>query len=450
MKCTDISSRLVDFLYEELSAAERTEFSAHLASCPTCAAEVKASSRALQRTRTALAGPLNEDPPARVHANILAAARAAAQPARRPRVQEKEGFFARLWKAPWLLPAMGAAGVATAVFLIKVIKNPEVLPVREPASPAMMAKPQPAESEAPAPAAAAAPAEPQAEAEAKQAAPKEEARAVAGKRARAASGAALSRPASPAPVVGARKKAMSDSFFDMDGDVARAPAAPEPAPSRSAAPSPKPAATARPLNGPAWAEPPPPRSLGGIKDHKADVDDLLKKEGASGAGVSQPRGELLQARPQKSAEAARPAPAAPAASAYALPPPPAAAPAKPAPEPTDLRAKAKRAAEAESMAAELADSAPLNSISADKHAGRADKKGSAAKESFDERVRKADKLYNEKKWVEAAIAYSALLAEAPSHPNAPTWRKRFVLAEHAAKSPPKGKAADDALEGIKL
>ena len=62
----------------------------------------------------------------------------------------------------------------------------------------------------------------------------------------------------------------------------------------------------------------------------------------------------------------------------------------------------------------------------------ADKK--SAKEntlSFEERVRKAEKLFAEKKWAEAAAAFRALLAQAPSNPAAKTWRERVAAAESA-------------------
>lgn len=192
-----------------------------------------------------------------------------------------------------------------------------------------------------------------------------------------------------------------------------------------------------------WAEPPPSRGPSATKDRKTALDDLALKEGASGAGASKPQGEMLQAQPQKAMEAPRPAPAPPAAPSYA--PAPSAAPAQQAPEPVEYRARAKRSAEAESMADEILDSAPLRS--ADKEADRAEKKG-AAKESFDERVRKADKLYDEKKWYEALVAYRALLDEAPNHPSAPTWRQRFLLAEKAHKAAPTVRAKSQIQEDV--
>jgi predicted Zn-dependent protease len=51
--------------------------------------------------------------------------------------------------------------------------------------------------------------------------------------------------------------------------------------------------------------------------------------------------------------------------------------------------------------------------------------------SFEARVRKAEKLFAEKKWAEAAAAFRALIAQAPSDPAAKTWRERVAAAESA-------------------
>ena len=77
MKCSDVSNFLVDFLYEEMPAEQRREFLAHVDGCASCGAEVKAMSSTLGHARVALRGPLAEEPPPRVHAQILAAAEAA-------------------------------------------------------------------------------------------------------------------------------------------------------------------------------------------------------------------------------------------------------------------------------------------------------------------------------------------------------------------------------------
>jgi len=82
------------------------------------------------------------------------------------------------------------------------------------------------------------------------------------------------------------------------------------------------------------------------------------------------------------------------------------------------------------------------------------KKVSASKEniSFEERVRKAEKLFAEKKWGEAAAAFRALLAQAPSNPAAKTWRERVAAAESAQEQgrtvKAKAKISNDALDGL--
>jgi hypothetical protein len=72
--------------------------------------------------------------------------------------------------------------------------------------------------------------------------------------------------------------------------------------------------------------------------------------------------------------------------------------------------------------------------------------------SLEERVRKAEKLFAEKKWAEAAAAFRALIAQAPSNPAAKTWRERLAAAERAQE---KGRAAktkasitNDPLDGM--
>jgi hypothetical protein len=86
----------------------------------------------------------------------------------------------------------------------------------------------------------------------------------------------------------------------------------------------------------------------------------------------------------------------------------------------------------------------------------ADKKKATEKKetiSFEERVRKAEKLFAEKKWAEAAAAFRALLAQAPSNPAAKTWRERLAaadLAQEQARAAKAKKAAtsNDALDGL--
>jgi hypothetical protein len=104
------------------------------------------------------------------------------------------------------------------------------------------------------------------------------------------------------------------------------------------------------------------------------------------------------------------------------------------------------------MSDEVAESAPRPSVAVEKEADRAEKKGSRDKETFDDRVRKAAKLYEEKKWAEAAAAYRALLEEAPKHASAPVWRQRMAIAQGAENEKnilkAKKRVSNDALDGI--
>ena len=93
--------------------AVRAEFADHLQACADCKATVGDYERMLGSARAALGGPLAQEPPARAHLAIMAAAQAAvkAAPANakaRPSA-DAPGFLARLWSTPWLLPAFGAA-----------------------------------------------------------------------------------------------------------------------------------------------------------------------------------------------------------------------------------------------------------------------------------------------------------------------------------------------------
>jgi hypothetical protein len=119
---------------------------------------------------------------------------------------------------------------------------------------------------------------------------------------------------------------------------------------------------------------------------------------------------------RKSAEAEAPAPAAAA---------------KPAAQPS--RISARRAADKEQ-------------VRADEKRGSASKQAAALKE----RARKAEKLFAERKWGQAAAAFRALIAAAPSSPSAQNWRERMMAAEQALKPAPAVKAQKgaDALDGL--
>jgi hypothetical protein len=468
MKCSDISSCLVDFLYEEMPASKRAEFLAHLEGCASCSAEVKASTSALGHARVALRGPLAEDPPARVHAHVLEAARAAAvarrvdtTPAKErfARPPEPEGFFSRLWKTPWFVPAMGAAGVATVVLLVRVMRNPQILP-------------QPVVTEVPSDS----PAQPQQREQARSQAEDERApsaaqppaippgrdltrRKVAGSSDRSLAGnlratVAREKAEAKAPAPGsvsfpAKKQAISPPRADIANDERSALATG--------------AGSSRP-----WAEPPPPREATAARTHKGGSIDLLDQAvSAHSRGGLDDAKEMLadkRARPSPPADhavvAARPAPTgAPSlpavrALAPASPPVPPATAAVPAArrvyagaEPASAKqeksavALEKRHAEAEARhsASGTELQAQTSTLSASRAASdgdkaRADEKGSGDSKqaaALKERVRKAEKLFAERKWTEAAAAFRALIAEAPSHPSVHSWRQRLRAAEQA-------------------
>jgi hypothetical protein len=148
------------------------------------------------------------------------------------------------------------------------------------------------------------------------------------------------------------------------------------------------------------------------------------------------------------------APVASAAAPAALAP----APAKKAKAVADLgEVKESAANEGISRSAEREEAkAPMRKPTVE-HAAQAeaptDKKPAKANTlSFEERVRKAEKLFAEKKWAEAAAAFRALIAQAPSNPAAKTWRERVGAADQAQEQARATKASKahtgDSLDGL--
>ena len=81
INCQDVSARMMELLYGELSGDDRAALEAHLAGCPSCAAELAT----FQSTRAAARRALDiDEPPARAHQAILRAA-AAAVAAKQPK-----------------------------------------------------------------------------------------------------------------------------------------------------------------------------------------------------------------------------------------------------------------------------------------------------------------------------------------------------------------------------
>jgi anti-sigma factor RsiW len=472
MKCSDVSSLLVDFLYEEMPEAERRDFLAHVEDCPACSAGVKAMSSTLGHARAALRGPLDEDPPARVRARVLAAAQAAAAAtvpdSARPRVSRApapEGFFARLWNTPWLIPALGAASVATAVFLVKVIKNPPVLPEQRSAVTEMPTQPA---------------ATPRPETERERAvAPTEPALGVQGLRMRDGESTLGSKRASHA---GSRSE--REASADKPGATL---------PSHYSLAVPKRRLDNDALAGVAWEEQarapageataakgggraiPPGNAFAAAKARRAPAPAMhAEKDEANLNEVSrsqpQPRKGLVAEGAGSSGRWAEPPPPRPAQGPIAAAPAPVASvaasapaelpPAKKAKAVADLEQRSDHAARmpmagsAERAKSQVPARAAPSGYAAQAEAPADKETPSESKQAipFEERVRKAEKLFAEKKWAEAAAAFRALLAQAPADPAAKTWRERVAAAdlaqEQARAARAKKAVSSDPLDGL--
>jgi hypothetical protein len=346
----------------------------------------------------------------------------AANVARVPRAPQPEGFFARLWKTPWLVPALGAAGVATVVLLVRVIKNPEVIPAGKPAATEALTQP---------------PAEPRG-LQQTQARLETESKPLAGL----------------APPQHTRAKKSAAEFDDNSY-----------AESKRAASAGKPHVATRARDNPA----PAGRKLARYADELSGAADQAPLQaplgqatvGKGGGAASMPsRKDEERLDAVAKAGPGTVAAGSPSTNRWAEPPPPRApaAPVASAAAPAPAQSLPTKKARAIADLAEMQQSATDEGISPPagrekaktsmrsppaEHAAQAeapaDKKAANRETlSFEERVRKAEKLFAEKKWAEAATAFRALLAQAPSNPAAKTWRERVAAAESAQEQ---GRAA---------
>jgi len=147
---------------------------------------------------------------------------------------------------------------------------------------------------------------------------------------------------------------------------------------------------------------------------KAAAPERLSSTAAeSGRSSSAPADEEAPVRRPKAATAGKgyPAPSPPPAVAAAVPAPPP-PPAAPAPAASRERYESRKAKKGPVM-----DAKP--------DAPRAETL-----------VQRADRLFTEGRWVEAAVAYRDLLRQSPSSPDAPRWRRRLAAAESAIKATP--------------
>jgi hypothetical protein len=496
MNCHGVKEHLVDFLYDELPPEERAAFTEHVLGCPACKQQVAGFRRTLGNARAALSGPLVTEPPARVHDAVMQAARAAAAeapvsaPARKPRPVEEPGFFAKLLRAPWILPAFGAVSVATVVLLVRVLKNPEVIPGQRPQSIEERAEQAPA-----------APAENPAS---------EAAKAERGARPAAPEGRAgtqdreLDRAKTPAAGIARRRGSTGQRAGGQGSEQHLSEEATGGKTSSPAFIRKKKLLDSDSLNGLGlgvpgvgassagrFAEPPPPRHVPASESSRPTLEakrsarppEPAKAESAPHMRAKESRsaddlmGEIHPHRPVAApAEMAAPAPAAmakpaaraPAPTPSAAPPPaPARLAAPAAPTAPDHAAESERPMPSWAQPSAEDATAPAPKPAAAGKAGPAARaslrksaeepaeaeheqsnKDKAAKgqpgPSLKESLRRADRLFASQDWSAAALAYRDLLARFPGHRDASKWRMRMdqaLLAEREGREATRAKAA---------
>ncbi len=125
--CQDVSARMMELLYGELSPDDRAAVEAHIAACVSCRAELAGFQSARAIARQALDA---DAPPARAHQAILRAA-AAAVASKQPQPIAARPVPARpsLWerfRGRWTLPTFATVGaVAVVVLASKVFLEPD-------------------------------------------------------------------------------------------------------------------------------------------------------------------------------------------------------------------------------------------------------------------------------------------------------------------------------------
>jgi hypothetical protein len=397
----------------------------------------------------------------------MAAANAAAKQAmptkaRTSAARDELGFFARLWRTPWFLPACGAASIATVVFLVRVLKNPEVLPGQRPHSiderslsaPVKVPPPEPTMAAKPA-AGVAANADNSNDDEAK---------------AMDTAGRAHKHLAGKRQKVSEEMPGLGGLRLDKGGAGAGAPRQfAEPPPPRTTTKASKDidnlgggfkereSVHAQPLASP----------TGGKPDRVRGEDDRFDGKAEKAAG---PAKELLQN--ESAADMARPTTRSPARSAGvpagsgapapAYAPPRAAAPAAPgmrdypaesaasapAPTPTPMvKRRAGRQSDEGAKGSVMVTDDDVTQETDHKKTKSNDKPGP----SLDESIRKAERLYASQDWGAAAAAYREILNRFPSHKDAPRWRDRMneanVAYQRTLEARRKKAMTDDPLSG---
>ncbi|HVR63320.1 MAG TPA: zf-HC2 domain-containing protein [Polyangia bacterium] len=397
VRCDDVTARLMELLYDELPAGERAALQAHIAGCARCQGEVES----FQKTRAAARSVLAEPAPAGVRQRLIAAAMAASaatapamKPAAAPQTEatrDGDGFWAWL-RQRWTLPTLATVG-AMAVFLLgsRVFLNPDKTYRRgeDMAAPAPGAPTPPA----PAPVVAPSPADDRAgSAERERAAGEVRAPAHAKAHADDAADSRL-KPKRIAPAARLARRDQTPGEPPLDQVLGNRTSDEPHLAVGAGAGADKGAARVGAEGGAGvgsgagvagLAEPFPAASASAAADRETPTESL-----AESAARTTSRPSMRQRM------AAAPAAGSPAA---ASPPPAPAAAAAPAPAPPAAQKKA------------AADDEPLP-------------------------VR-AERLFRERRWAEAAAAYEQLLRQFPQSPQAPQWRQRLTLARAGGSPAP--------------
>jgi hypothetical protein len=122
MTCGDVHDTLIDYLYGELDPDAARAVDEHARGCDACAAALEGLTATLVTTRSALQGPLDQRPPARVAARVRRQARRAG-----------EAWPVALMRAcvrwlhrPLLLPVLGAAAMAVLGITLQIRSRPDL------------------------------------------------------------------------------------------------------------------------------------------------------------------------------------------------------------------------------------------------------------------------------------------------------------------------------------
>jgi anti-sigma factor RsiW len=458
MSCEQVSAQMIDLLYGELPAGERPRVEAHLADCERC----RATLEGFRQVRGTVRAALEQPAPSRVHDVILRAARESL-------TARRVSFWDRL-RGRWTMPALATVG-ALAVFALagRLFLNPERTLERgrsllAPATPAPERSPtptptptpsSPAPSAAPSSTSAPAPSLPPAAVDGlfgNGAPAGKEATGPAARQRRVDRSGGRSLGLSSVGIGGEeRGGSAAASRGDDLGVEKKLRKGGSGQSSFAAPPPPRAAAPGVPLAG-------RPGSLGGlVAEPMMDRAELS----TGGAAKSKSRGAARAAREQEDEldqpalerrfddRDLAPAPATNAAahtgraasSAPAGTSAPAAisAPASPTAAASPIERSRVAADNERSSRPSKKSAPPTAALELPAEAAKAeapnDKPVAARVETLAER---ADRLFAERRWIEAAAAYRDLLRQNPRAAGAVRWRQRVAAAEaeQAAAAPP--------------